>query len=129
MRARMAAAAVMVVASVGLVVPTADAYQHGLTPGFVTATCNDVTDEIYVEWSKAAGKPTYFNVDEDPQYWVDHILPAPGLKIPGSRGSKGNWTIPSSLTGFDFAGNQIVFIVLANSFGESYSAVACNQPT
>ena len=129
MRAKAAAMAAAVVATVGLVAPSVDAYQRLVLPLVVTATCDSSTDEIYVEWSKDAGKPIYFNVDEDPTYTSGHLLADPGLKIPGSRGSKGNWTIPSSLTGFDFAGNQVVMIVLVGNFGEGYYPVMCNPPT
>lgn len=126
MRVRASAAVIAAVAaSAGFVAPTADAYQRLVFPLVVAATCNSDTDEIYVQWSKDDGKPIYFNVDEDPNYTADHILADPGLKIPGSRGSKGNWTVPSSLTGFDFAGNQQVMIVLVGSFGEGYYPVLC----
>lgn len=79
----------LVAVSLGMSAPTSSAYVRNQAPVILEASCNPLTDTVYVYWDRNAGKPSYVQVTAE----YDNGL-RQGIffgKIPGSRGSKGFW--------------------------------------
>jgi len=96
MKNRIAIAAALLMSVAGIGSSPANAYVRNAPLVILTVTCSATNNDVYVAWSKDVGKP----------YWVAFtVTPADQLNvggyggrraIPGSRGSKGNWTVSAT---------------------------------
>lgn len=88
---RTLAAALAAIALTGTLAPTADAYTSGAAPVLLDFSCNADGTVTYV-WDKTAGKPA--------EVVLRRVFPTPesatAFRVPGSRGSKGDYTFTTS---------------------------------
>lgn len=89
MKTRFAIAAALLMSVSWIGSSPASAYVRNTSPVIVTVTCSLANDNIYIEWSKDAGKPIKALIQGTLNTLAFGVVDA----IPGSRGKHGNWTV------------------------------------
>lgn len=114
MKMKIAVAAVTSIVGLGLITPSAEAYVRNVAPVITSVTCNFSGDQVTVSWSKDAGKPAVVQVFKvgTGSYFQQ--------SIPGSRGSKGNWTF-SVASAFDLLPEDQLGVELITTRSGFYS--------
>lgn len=115
---RLAVAAAFVAASVGLGASPAGAYTRNAAPSFSFVACYPAYDLVSFSWSMDAGKPLSVSIA------AVGGSDSTTLKIPGSRGSKGNWGV---VTPFDLQYGSTYLITLYGRAGDATHAALCND--
>lgn len=104
---------------VGALTTTSHAYVNGAAPAIVSFTCNS-GGTVTITWNMNAGKPT--------EYALSRTNPTPIAsvrdRVPGSRGSKGSYTLASS---FNSPG-YVIEATLYNRAGATSNTVSATCP-
>lgn len=121
-RFTIAAALLMSVAWIGS--SPASAYVRSTSPVIVTVTCSLANDNIYIEWSKDAGKPIKASI----QGTLNTLAFGVTLTIPGSRGKHGNWTVTPTELRSDVGTDLTSGSVRVRLYNRDYSVQSDSYP-